>query len=691
MFPPNLLAFVAAVLLVTSPFPANADDEPVAAPVAAAADEESLEITFKGQTFRVRIRNGIPEDLDLGDSKLQFKFERSAKFGESSEPEAEPESDESPSPKRKKAQSDTATPSRWSLEMIVMTSVMGGLLVCVLGYFFVIDPMLRRRPLREAMQIIQLDHRPRFPHAEELLEQSLLAGLRRKDIARARFALAYLRGVLGEYEEAATVLGELEKSQATIDRPTAYLMLWVQSRLKNHERVERVYNEHAKLLTNYQQTALIVSISFLAQAQLRWARRETAGAMHYFDAVRQLGVLADEIPNHIDDHEVVMGTLALFEKNTDQAKKHFDASIAAASQRNKPTHPGQLGRLLCDWRTGDMAAIDEPLGRVLAEMQPKKKDEGAPVLAECPHCAKSYRVKPDYVGRKVQCKGCRRRFVVEPSQDQADAAAPTKDDAKDSHDRLLSEDELLLRNVRLWHCLTRLLVWMRFKERSGLPDAERKTLKGRLLLVTQMDPDFGDPHLVGGLIDYYFSQDDEQRKQAVEQIQQAIQRDVHVPEVLQLIDRENKLAALSQQCVTYFHQLAQNYSENPEVDPELQDKFVRLMNRHAKVRELGTLRAMPKADSLAPSLENLQGRGQILQTRVKNIVSHRLQEADPQVRLDIVKQLSDLELRSQKLAEGAKAFQQSEFGLMESTGEFLFADEEPTDEAPTDAEEPANN
>ena len=270
---------------------------------------------------------------------------------------------------------------------------------------------------------------------------------------------------------------------------------------------------------------------------------------------------------------------------------------------------------------------------------------------------------------------------------ESDPAAEV--DIGSAHDQLLSEEDLLLRNVRLWHCVTRLLVWLRLPERSGLPESERKLLNDRLQLVSQLDPDFGDPHLIGGLINYYFSTDEEQHKLACEQIQQAVKRDVHVPEVLQLLDRENKLAALSQQCLTYFHQLARQYAENPEVDPDLQEQFIQLMNRHTKVRDLGTLKGMPKGESQAPSLENLQGRGQILQTRVSIIVHHRLQDADPAVREEIGNQLTALQQHSRTLTENAKAFQQSEFGLMESTGEFLFADEEPVGdgESPADPEE----
>ena len=112
----------------------------------------------------------------------------------------------------------------------------------------------------------------------------------------------------------------------------------MQSRVKNHERVERIYSEYEDVLHDYQQSALIVSISYLALASIRLARREINGALHYFEQVRQLEVLADEIPSHLDDHEVVTGIVSLFEKNGDEAKKHFKAAIDTATARKKPSH-----------------------------------------------------------------------------------------------------------------------------------------------------------------------------------------------------------------------------------------------------------------------------------------------------------------------------------------------------------------
>jgi hypothetical protein len=427
---------------------------------------------------------------------------------------------------------------------------------------------------------------------------------------------------------------------------------------------------------------LIVSIAYLSLARLRWARREINGAIHYFDLVRKLEVLADEIPTQLDDHEVVMGTVALFEKDHDGAVKHFTAAVTAAQERGKATTSGRLGLLLCQWRKEEWAGIDQSLGEVLQEMRPQgvEADQSEEILeTACPHCGKAYHVRSDYLEKKVQCKGCRRRFTVQQRE--------KKEEQEVGDDQLLSEDELLLRNARLWHCLTRIVHWLSFKPKSGLPEAEYELLHQRLRLVQRLDKEFGDPFLIGGLVDYYFAANEQQRTAGRRQLEQAVERDVHLPEVLQLLDRIHKLAQLAEGSLGYFHEVAKKYATDPEVDPGLRRRFVENMNRRAKFSELGAIESLPSDQAAAPSLVALQGRVKILQNRVSNIVRSRLQDAEQEIRDEITRKLEEVRKRNHELEENAAAVQKSEFGLMESTGEFLFSDEVPMSE---DSGEKAN-
>lgn len=666
------------VCLFSLVFAANSPPSPAAQPddssvaveddgIAQGATVEFLELVYQGQTIRVPIKDGQIGQINIGDSVWQLSMSPLASETHAATSGGGAQGGLPDSPPERSI----------SLSTVLLVAIMAALLLGVLGYFFVFEPMRRRKPLRQALQIIQKNQRPQFPHAEELLDQSLLAGLRKKDIAQARFALALLRAIVGKPEEAATVLSDLEKSEAEIDRPAAYLMLWVHARLKKHERVERIYSEYGGVLKGFRQSSLIASISYLALASLRMTRREINGALHYYDQVRKLEVLADEIPGHLDDHEVVTGIVSLFEKNKDEAEKHFQAAVKTAAQREKPTCMGRLGLLLCKWQEQNSSEVDEELGRILMDMQPAPAATVKSLIpALCPHCGKAYRVNATYEGKKIQCKGCRRRFPVEEHEEAEPEQNGEQQEENLVEDRLLSEDDLLLRNARLWHCFTRLFTWLDFEENSGLPEPERELLLKRLHDVSELDPDMGDPYLIEGLIRYYFAESEEDRKLGHQLIGKAVDREVHVPEVLQLLDRVNKLANLSEQSLTYFHQLSTQYAGNAEVDPELRQRFVRNMNRFSRFRSLGEVEPLPAEESVAPSLENLQGRGQILQTRVSNIVRYRLTDEDSSLKEEIGERLGELHERSQALVEDTRAFQQAELGLMESTGEFLFSDDE---------------
>jgi hypothetical protein len=560
----------------------------------------------------------------------------------------------------------------WSLGIVVLG---------LLGYMFVFDPWRRRRPLKEALSILQDDRRNQFDRAEELLDQSLVAGLRRKDVATARYALAYLRTILGKYEEASTVLQDLEKSKAKIDGPVAYLMLYVNSKVQNHERVERIYREHENLLSGVKQTELIVSMSFLALARLRWARREINGAMFYFNEVRKLQVLAGEVPGHIDDHEVVVGVTSLFEKNVEEAARHFEAAIEEARKQEKDGYSGRLGLALCRWISGEVESVDAELESLLAEMSGDAETEDErPFKTECTHCSRKYKVKGSYRGKVVRCNACRRRFEIQPlDQDEDEAEESDKDAAAGesrSESRLLSDEDRIVLNARVWHCVVRLVAWGLRAERSGLPDSERRLFRSRLKKVIRIDPDLGDPYLMGGLVDYYFARTDEERQRGFDQIKTALANDVHVPEVLQLRDREEKLAALSQHSATFFMNLSKQYIQNGEVDPKYRKQLLDKMSRFHRFCELGAVDPNLEKHA-APSLENLKGRGQILSTRVSNILRARMADTSPEMRERIGEQLEAMQDRSESLSDTAKALQQAEFDLMNVTADFVFSDDEP--------------
>src|SRR5260370_29295088 len=91
---------------------------------------------------------------------------------------------------------------------------------------------------------------------------------------------------------------------------------------------------------------LIVSLSLLERARAHWRRREIDAARDYFEKIRRLEGLADRIPSYIDDYQLTLGTIALFDGKLDEARDHFRGSVSGASDAGSSPALGELRPLL---------------------------------------------------------------------------------------------------------------------------------------------------------------------------------------------------------------------------------------------------------------------------------------------------------------------------------------------------------
>ena len=497
------------------------------------------------------------------------------------------------------------------------------LAACILLYFKVLQPRKRRRVLLEALAIIERDERASFDHAEELLNEALVSGLKSDDVDVARFALAWVRARSGDLAEASGAVAELVKSGDTSPE-TAYLDMWLASQREEHERVEKVYEIHGQRLGDFLDTKLIASIAFLALARVRWSNRQIEGARHYFEAVRKLGVLAERVPSGVDDHQVMLGVLALFEKNVEQARRHFTGSVESARAGGQSPLLGELGLLLCEWRDDGQADVEERLGE-----------------------------------------------IVESLAAQAGDGVETADDDEEGR---LTDERLLLRGARLWHAVALLASWQRRKKGSGLPKVSQGQLKSRLLGVKEVDPDMGDPYLVGGLIGYYFAPDDDKRRPFIDELEAAIERDVSLPEVVDLVQRERKLDKLAEDAVKTFLDLARRYVGDTDIPESLRAKLRERLGRHSQFGDLSDLDIERSQTDTVSVVQSVHGRAELMESRVRSIVRTRLRGHPEAERLE--KLLSALHEHTVALKDVAGAVDETGNELMCTTGEFLLSEEE---------------
>jgi tetratricopeptide (TPR) repeat protein len=562
---------------------------------------------------------------------------------------------------------------------IITAGGLGVALLALAVYFLIISPRRKRRPMLEAFDIIVRKDVADFPRAEELLGRALINGLRAKDIAEARFAQAYVRARLGQYSESSAVAADLIAS-GNRERATIYLNLWLQSTLKKDDKVSSIYQEHSELLNNLLDTKVIAGIAFLRKARLHWGRKELDGALHYFEQLRNLDVLTEEIPSHIDDHEVVIGIRSLFDKNQEEARRHFQGAVEAAKKQGKPALHGELGLLLCEWRETDTPNIDDALGKALDLMDGDQVAGREIVTAACTHCGKKYDVGRAFSGKKATCTTCKQTFIVEFVP--ASQATPTGDqegEESEKRERLLSDEELLLRNVLLWRAVSLIFTWRQLPSKSGLRAGDQAELFKRLSRVEEVDPDMPDPYLLRGLIGYYFAADEAEREAAVETMDKASTNGVNVPEVLNLIDREQRLTRLQEDDLNRFFVLVKNRLADATVPEGLREQLKASMEMFSRFRQMGEVDVVKGEVDSAPSLMDVQTRGVLLRKRVNNIVKPRLAGADEEDRKGIEILMKRLDRTTRTLSQRVERLEETEHSLMEATGEFLFGDDEEVD------------
>jgi rhodanese-related sulfurtransferase len=493
-------------------------------------------------------------------------------------------------------------------------------LVALLLHFLVLVPRRKRRPLLEALEIIAGDASPRFPEAAELLGRALTSGLRPADLEEARFALGYVRVRLGQYTEASAVVADLPSERQEV----VYLNLWLCVRRKEYEAAERLYEQHARLLGDYLHTRDLAGVVFLSRAR-QLLESDTDRALYYFDRLRKLGVLKDKLPTDIEDHQVVLGIEALFEKSFPEARKRFSEARTAAEREHKPTLHADLGLLLCEWRESDRPDIDERLSAVVGSLQKAQADLGA---------APDERGEP---GEKVR----------------------------------------LLRGVFLWHAVSLLFSWLRHPAKSGLPAEQRQELETRLARVAQVDPRMSDPQLLLGLIGYFFAADQDDRHTALELLDQTTRSQVHLPEVHLLVERERKVAEAEKKSLDTFLALVRHYLADRGVPLELRQQLRERLERFSRFRTLGDEIVLEEAEEeAAASVRDLNSRGEVTYRRVQTIVKSRLAKEAPETSRPIEGLLEQLRQTTADLTRTAEGLERTEQQLMAVTGEFLLDEEE---------------
>ncbi|WP_405824266.1 hypothetical protein OG241_45040 [Streptomyces sp. NBC_01390] len=502
------------------------------------------------------------------------------------------------------------------LPVLFLTTVASG------AYFLVVLPGRWRVPYEEALALLDSDDRDELERAEKLLGQAVNAGPRGRALNRTRFAQAQVRAMLGTYEPArygaaATVLDELIAAEGRTEH-SACLELWLQARLENHNRVTDLYTEHRLLLDSRPDSRRIAAVSHLQLALTHWRRRETDGALHHFDRVRELGELTDHIPAELNELQLAKGVQAVFDGRTDDAREAFGAARGRMEGEQLSTVEAELGLVVCDWQDGDPRQLGDWLGQLAEQLERRPPDSEATAV------------------------------------------------------RLRS-------GVALLRLLALLREWLGRSEPGAPSPDDFAEFQRRVDAVREADPDLGDADLVEGLVRYYFASSQPEREEALTVLDagQRRARAVLLPEVLELIEREREFGGEGNAFSRYLVLLGE-FLADPGRSAEDRAQLLRLKEKFQRFATADDLDDQAVPHQRAP-LDDLKRRSAALRRRVELIVFPRIRDlpADDPARDALRRLLAELDHAVDTAADGAGVLHRAELDLVTRTAQTLLPEETP--------------
>jgi hypothetical protein len=508
--------------------------------------------------------------------------------------------------------------------VLVLILVAGG------TYFLGVVPRRWRIPLAESQPLVGSADWADLERADRLIAQAINAGPRGWALEQARFAQAYVRARLGDfdpdqYAAAAATLADLVAASG-YDKATAFLDLWLRSKLGQHARVCDLFETRRALLAGSPQARMIASISFLKQAVASWRRREPQGALHYFRQVRELDCLTAEIPEHVDDLELIEGIQALFDDRMADARRCFISAREHAAQEDKSVARATLGLVVCDWREGERANADGGVGAVLDELT----------------------------------------RVAEPASE---------------------EDQRLQVNGALFHVVTLLHEWQRPELAGVAPDrADFDRLDQRIERVMRADPDHGDALLIAGLCRYYFSvADPALREPAVAMLERGLETDRPIlhPEIRQIVRSERALGDVTTARDRYV-ELIDEAVRDGNLDSvrrrELLALRTEMERRYARYGDPAAV-AAGAWQVEHRSVRDIRESSELMRVRVRGIAGPLLRDDPDRPGVgELRESIGELEQASGRFNDGVEAVLSARQELIVRTGEFLLNEEPPEKE-----------
>jgi TolA-binding protein len=370
-----------------------------------------------------------------------------------------------------------------------------------------------------------------------------------------------------------------------------------------------------------------------------------------FAEVAKLGDFAAFIPGDLRNRHISLGTRALFERDLDSARQHFDALMKAASAM--PEAEGKsllakasLGLALINWlqESPDRAMMVEKL---LADTCLLFHADGPLELPWPAAEAGSAKGSAEELKRALE---------------QADKNFDLPPDQKDVRHAL--------RDLHLLRALAVLRHWSsmdRDAAKKALPETLERVLS-RLACARALDERFADVYLVAGLLMFYAHPPGQpERINGADILAEARKLGARDPDALAIVNNREKIERENADAVDRYYQVLDHYLRDETVLVEVRRDLLNRLAIHRSLMNRFKPPDLSRARSMPPTVKELHDRSAVLQQKIAEI---QFSKSDDRLKTGGER----LRKQGDAFRQQAAALEEAEKDLLVLAGEQLFSD-----------------
>lgn len=544
------------------------------------------------------------------------------------------------------------TPAETGFPLPLVLGLVGGVVALIAAglfvYFKVISPKRQLDPYQKALQLLRDKE-----YAAALPELTRVEGKLPDELrSECRFFIAFTRQRLNKLDQAVNDLETLlEEDPRNVD--VAYLLAYIYLQKDDLRKAEAVLEKMEKdNQLGYRDAKKLLGIVKFRRAYIELKEGRVDAAQDLFDKVKQLGDFASQIPGDLRDRNLLLGTKALFDHNTQEARTLFNRLISDLGADGAKSNPALLasakvGLALADWIDNkDCKDVEEQLVEAARLMDPRGKLHQA------------WRSSVEASGGLA---------------DQLEALDGEGEPAVESPSQVEKSHQRMLRDIHFLRGMNHLREWAHMDGKEAYDQIEQrlKTVLETIACARELDAKFSDVYLVAGLLLYYLhKQGQPERGQGIDLLQEAQRLGMREPTALEIINHREKARQANKGAIDSYLQMLDKYINDVTVRKDIR---IQLMEQRRRYRRVRTPEKRPDPGSLRtvePTVAEMQHRTEVLLARVGQILS----EQPKSETIDLAQLCAQIQQGSEALVKQAQSIETTEAALLEKTGNRLFRD-----------------